>query len=277
MPEILVFFGHPDFGRPCRPRMILRRDQTAKTPRAPSKFKPIGRKISVPVFRDGYWRPLRPGGLSKLFSLRRRFVAIAVKRRDEAEHNRHPERHAGIKKKRFVLTDAVCVLAPEPGSSSVTATTSKSPKALVRRKKLMMMLFISGAASRKANSRPVVETKTSATVNTIYGTVCHRTLNRAPLRFAFAARPRRDTNPPPGTFRRHPPQRRAQFSDVRINAQSEQRHENHHDQRIHGLHLLRANVQAEDFGRHHFSPCNTQVELGLSNSDQNGVRPARKN
>ena len=61
-----------------------------------------------------------------------------------------------------VLTDAAWPVAL--AKSLVTVTTKRSPIETVSSQKLMMVLFISGAASRKANSSPVVENKTSAAV-----------------------------------------------------------------------------------------------------------------
>src|SRR5262245_6891020 len=51
---------------------------------------------------------------------------------------------------------------------------------MVRFQKPMMVLFIDGAASRKANSNPVVDTSTSAMVMIMYGTVCQSTLSFSP-------------------------------------------------------------------------------------------------
>jgi len=59
--------------------------------------------------------------------------------------------------------------------------TRRLPAATGNSQKLMIVLFISGAASRKANSSPVVEKSTSAAVMMRYGTSCRSTLSRAPL------------------------------------------------------------------------------------------------
>ena len=68
--------------------------------------------------------------------------------------------------KRPLLMEASSVCAAVCGSSAVSRATKRLPNAIVSSQKLMIMLFISGAASRKANSSPVVETKTSAAVTT---------------------------------------------------------------------------------------------------------------
>src|SRR5580765_3315262 len=83
-------------------------------------------------------------------------------------------------RKREVLTEPAWPPAPGPERTLVTAVTSRLPKATVSNQKLMIVLFIEGAAWVKANSRPVVETSTSAVVRTMYGRVCQATLICAP-------------------------------------------------------------------------------------------------
>ena len=67
---------------------------------------------------------------------------------------------------REVVTESECPL-PALESTFVIAVTNRFPNATVSSQKLMTVLFISGADSVKANSKPVVDTSTSAVVRTM--------------------------------------------------------------------------------------------------------------